>query len=112
MRTSTLIVALGLATGCSGLVAQAQDVAKPENEGAAVAAQDTQSWNGVLIDADCKTANASDKCEVTETTKTFGFQTAEGKCLNLDSTIPDEQDRHERIGAYPLIGGPAKTASC
>jgi hypothetical protein len=66
VRTSTLIVALGLALGCSGLLAQAQDAAKPENKGAAVTAQDTQSWNG---------------------------------------------DRHERIGALPLIGGPAITAS-
>jgi len=85
VRTSTLIVALGLALGCFGLMAQPREVAKFENPGAAAAEQDMQSWNGVLTGADCKaTGNTGDKCEVTDTTKTFGLQTAEGRYLKLD----------------------------
>ena len=83
MRTITLI-ALGLALTCIGLVARPWDPAKPENPGATMTAQDTQSWSGILIDADCRAADAADKCEVTETTKTFGLQTSDGKYMKLD----------------------------
>jgi len=51
---------------------------------AAVAPQDTESWDAVLIDADRKAANSVDKCEATETTKAFGLETAEDKYLKQD----------------------------
>lgn len=66
------------------LNAQPWEVAKPDSPGAAVTAQDTQSWTGVLIDADRRAGNACDKCEITDASKAFGFQTADGKYLKLD----------------------------
>jgi len=84
VKTVTLIAALGLALGFSPLKAQSPDPANPPNSSAPSAAQSNQSWTGFLMDADCRAGNATAKCEVSEATKTFGFQTADGKYWKLD----------------------------
>lgn len=44
-----------------------------------------KTWTGTLFDADCKSATPTEKCDVTSTTRTFGFMSADGKNYKLDS---------------------------
>jgi hypothetical protein len=44
-----------------------------------------QTISGTLVDAACKASTPTDKCEVAETTKTFGIQTSDGKYVKLDN---------------------------
>lgn len=45
-----------------------------------------KTWTGTLHDADCKTSTPTAKCEITSSTLTFGFMTADGKSYaKLDS---------------------------
>ena len=46
--------------------------------------QQTQSLAGNLVDAQCRANAPGDKCEVSETTKMFGLETADGKYYKLD----------------------------
>ena len=75
----------GLALSLAPSRAQAQAPSKPQDTKTEAAAPQSQSWSGMLVDADCKTANAAEKCEITEATKNFGFQGSDGKYFKLDS---------------------------
>jgi hypothetical protein len=44
-----------------------------------------QVWTGTLVDAACKAADASGACEVSQETKAFGLQTADGKFYKFDA---------------------------
>jgi Tfp pilus assembly ATPase PilU len=79
-----MAVAAGIALSLAPSRAQAQAAAKPQNNKER-AAQQSQSWSGILVDADCKTGNVADKCEIVEATRSFGFQTSDGKYFKLDS---------------------------
>src|SRR5262249_27539940 len=63
--------------------AQAQQPTTPQSS--QVAAQGSQNWTGTLVDADCKAAKGTDGCQITDATKSFGLQTADGKYYALDS---------------------------
>jgi hypothetical protein len=64
--------------------------AQEQQKSPTTAAQSQESsmktWTGTLHDADCKTSTPSAKCEITSSTLTFGFMTADGKSYaKLDS---------------------------
>jgi len=81
-----MAVAGGLALSLAPPRAQAQAPSKPqETQTEAQAQQQSQSVSGILVDADCKTGNAAEKCEITNATKNFGFQVGDGKYFKLDA---------------------------
>src|ERR1051325_6443972 len=47
-------------------------------------------WAGIRSDADCKVNTPTEKCEVSDLTKTFGLQTSAGKFVQLDSQTVDK----------------------
>jgi hypothetical protein len=79
-KLGILAVTAGLLLVGSGLRAQ-----EPQTPAPAGDKQKSQSWSGTLVDADCITANSAEKkCDVSETTKSFGLQTSDGKVYKFD----------------------------
>jgi hypothetical protein len=64
-----------------------------------------QTWAGTLVDAECKAASANARCPITESTKTFGFETSDGTYVKLDDSgntkvrsAIDSADQSKRTG--------------
>ena len=84
MRLKLMILSTGAALLMSPMWAQEQQ--KSQKPAAQSQESSMKTWVGTLQDADCKTATPQEKCEVTSSTLTFGFMTADGKTYaKLDS---------------------------
>jgi hypothetical protein len=84
MKMKLMILSTGAALLMSPMWAQEQQ--KSPTTAAQSQESSMKTWIGTLHDADCKTATPSAKCEVTSSTLTFGFMTADGKSYaKLDS---------------------------
>ncbi len=80
-RNSLLMSAvLGFGISLTPLMAQEP----PAQQTPPISQPQTQVWSGDLLDAGCRLNSPSDKCEVTETTRLFGLQTADGKYFRFD----------------------------
>ena len=77
-------IVLGLGICLSPLRAQDNPPNPPQQQIPAADAAQPQAWTGDLVDATCKAATPSDKCEVSESTKMFGLQTADGNFYRFD----------------------------
>lgn len=89
---------LSLTLGCVAAIAQdktpppAQEhqqvtpqQAAPQQPAEPVQAQAaSQSWTGTLLDAQCKTADASKTCAITDSTTSFGIVTSNGHFAKFD----------------------------
>ena len=84
MKLKLMILSTGAALLMSPMWAQEQQ--KSPTTAAQSQESSMKTWIGTLHDADCKTATPQEKCEVTSSTLTFGFMTADGKSYaKLDS---------------------------
>jgi hypothetical protein len=104
---SVLAITGGLALGIASLWAQNPGTSEPQKSGTPVQAQQAQqaqTFTGTLVDANCKTVNSKEPCEITEATKTFGLQTPDGKFLKFDDS------GNSKVRAA-LDGSPNKTGS-
>ena len=84
MKMKLMILSTGAALLMSPMWAQEQQ--KSPTTAAQSQESSMKTWTGTLHDADCKTSTPSAKCEITSSTLTFGFMTADGKSYaKLDS---------------------------
>ena len=84
MKLKLMILSTGAALLMSPMWAQEQQKS-PTTAGQSQESS-MKTWKGTLHDADCQTATPQEKCEVTSSTLTFGFMTADGKSYaKLDS---------------------------
>ena len=84
MKLKLMILSTGAALLMSPMWAQEQQ--KSPRPATQSQESSMKTWTGTLHDADCKTATPQEKCEVTASTLTFGFMTADGKSYaKLDS---------------------------
>ena len=76
--------------------------------------QQAPAFAGQLVDASCRMNSPSGKCEVTESTTTFGLQTSDGKYYQLDGegnskVLTALKSSGEKTGAINVsIDGTAK----
>lgn len=63
----------------------------------------TQTWNGLLIDDACRSANVTAKCGASTDTKAFGFE-ADGKYFKLDAA--GTQKAQSALAARSKDAGP------
>lgn len=84
MKLKLMILSTGAALLMSPMWAQEQQ--KSPTTPAQSQESSMKTWTGTLHDADCKTSTPTAKCEITSSTLTFGFMTADGKSYaKLDS---------------------------
>lgn len=77
-RKTMMTTILGAALAAFSVFAQEPTQAAPQG------GDYQQVYSGILVDADCKAADAAGKCEVGAATKMYGLQSADGRYMKVD----------------------------